>query len=634
MDQEFHFDFPDPDGEYLCGFRGSFSDQGVDNSDEPDVIPLTVSGTIDTDLTKITASEMMAWGLSNLWKEGREGGYVVRHSRQPVRDFGYPSNSASVQLVERESSSNCPNFWEKAYPCLYPYGCGGMELVARDAKVDLSDHVRWALQYHDRRFRHHETFFFVAFGITQRRQALGAARIQMGRKNFEKDAHILSTISLEKLEQARREEESHLPISDPAVRLLYQHVHATVGRVVGSDQSRFKLRSQIWSTSIYMGPPTLWITINPSDLHDPIAQVFAGENINLDKFLATAGPDREKRAQNIAKDPYAAAKFFHFMIHAILETLFQIKVVVHQVQSTMGILGRVAAYFSTVESQGRATLHLHLLLYLMHAPSPDEMLELLKTEAFRERIVAYIRANLRAYLPGLESAESIKTIPRQKDIAYNRPPDPDAANYDDRISSLELILARTEQVHTCKIGRCLIFDKHGQLKCKRRAPFRCAPEDFVTESGDWGPKRLYEFVNGWIPGILVNVRCNNDGKLLTNGGDTRNITFYTTVYAAKKQGKHHNLSAIMADGFTYHLEHPKPEYTDSLRDQQRLLLFRLVHAINREQELGAPMVISYLMGWGDVYCSHTYSPIFWSSFVGVLLKKFPQLHEIMYVISY
>jgi hypothetical protein len=44
--------------------------------DGPDVIPLQVSGTIDTDLSNITANEMMMWGLANLWKEG-EGGYAI-----------------------------------------------------------------------------------------------------------------------------------------------------------------------------------------------------------------------------------------------------------------------------------------------------------------------------------------------------------------------------------------------------------------------------------------------------------------------------------------------------------------------------------------------------------------------------
>ena len=53
----------------------------------------------------------------------------------------------------------------------------------------------------------------------------------------------------------------------------------------GSNQSRVQLQSQIWSTCIMKNPPSLWITINPSDLHDPIAQIFAGEDINLDALF-------------------------------------------------------------------------------------------------------------------------------------------------------------------------------------------------------------------------------------------------------------------------------------------------------------------------------------------------------------
>jgi hypothetical protein len=56
----------------------------------PDVIPLQVSGSIDCDMSNVTASELMRWGLANMWKDGREGGYAVRHGRQPVSDFPPP----------------------------------------------------------------------------------------------------------------------------------------------------------------------------------------------------------------------------------------------------------------------------------------------------------------------------------------------------------------------------------------------------------------------------------------------------------------------------------------------------------------------------------------------------------------
>ena len=230
----------------------------------------------------------MVWGLSNLWKEGQEGGYLVRHSRRPANDFGQPRRGEQLPV-----DTECPNFFEKAYPCLFPHGLGGLE-ADRPIEVDFRDHVKWALNYHDRRFGKHETFPFVAFGIAQRRQALYSARLQMRRATFETDARLLSTITLEKLNKAREEEEKNLPISDPAVRLLRKHIHATGGRVMASDQARYQLRSQIWSTSIYLNPPSLWITINPCDLHDPIAQVFCGEEIDLDSFIATAGPSKEQ----------------------------------------------------------------------------------------------------------------------------------------------------------------------------------------------------------------------------------------------------------------------------------------------------------------------------------------------------
>jgi len=61
-----------------------------------------------------------------------------------------------------------------------------------------------------------------------------------------------------------------------------------------------------------------------NDLHDPIAQVFAGEDIDLDVFEATAGPDKYQWVKNVAEDPCAAAEFFHFSVQAMLEYLFQV----------------------------------------------------------------------------------------------------------------------------------------------------------------------------------------------------------------------------------------------------------------------------------------------------------------------
>lgn len=76
-------------------------------------------------------------------------------------------------------------------------------------------------------------------------------------KTFESDAHLLFTITLEKLEQAHHEEENKLPIFDLEVCLLWKYIHATGSYAMASDHACYQLQSQIWSTSIYLNPLSL-----------------------------------------------------------------------------------------------------------------------------------------------------------------------------------------------------------------------------------------------------------------------------------------------------------------------------------------------------------------------------------------
>ena len=117
-------------------------------------------------------------------------------------------------------------------------------------------------------------------------------------------------------------------------------------------------------------PSSLWLTINPCKLHDLMAQLFAGQDIDLDRFVATAGPYKEDRAINIANDPYASALFFKTIITLVLETLFGVRASDRKITREKGVLGFVIA---SVESQNRGSLHAHMLLWLVDAPTNDEM---------------------------------------------------------------------------------------------------------------------------------------------------------------------------------------------------------------------------------------------------------------------
>lgn len=271
---------------------------------------------------------------------------------------------------------------------------------------------------------------------------------------------------------------------------MRHHLFATSSHVLASGKMRASYRSQIWGTCLWLRPPSLWITINPMDYEDPIAQIFAGEDIDMDCFMNMMGPDANKRARNMANDPFASAVFFHFIIQTTLETLFGIRVLKRHVESHMGVLGLVNGYFGVVEAQGRGSLHVHFLMWLKNAPNAEEMLELLRQSDFRDNIATYIDHNIRTHLEGFDE-EYVKRTDREQHISFSRPPNPHDVNWHEQIVSAERKLARAHQVHVCKTSTCLRRDREGQLTCKRRAPWPLVERTVVHESGILDLRRSY-----------------------------------------------------------------------------------------------------------------------------------------------
>ncbi|KAF8132270.1 hypothetical protein EV363DRAFT_1397930 [Boletus edulis] len=448
--------------------------------------------------------------------EGKESGYIVRHGSKPISEFG------KGRVNEADPKHNP---LAAAYPLL---------------------------------FRKHHTFPFVCFAITQKRDAMVSACIQMKRKDFNNEALAIRSLTVADLKQAEKEEAANLPVTNPCVHMLRKHVLAASGRVKGSDSHCATYRGEVWGTSLILRGPSLWVTINPCDLHDPVVQVFAGEEIDMDHFEQSLGPN-------------------------------------NRVESRTGILGHLSGYYGVVEAQGRGTLHVHMLLWLEGAPNAEEMHSLLQDERFRNGIKAFIEQNIQAHVEGLDE-ETIKHMPREAQIAYSRPPNPDNEDWDDKFKDRLQRVVRSQQLHTCTRNTCLRYDKHGQLTCKHRAPWELSDEVQLDCEGQYKPLRKNRFMNNFCPAISFALSCNNDIKLLLNGSDTKDCMWYCTTYQSKKQGKSFNLSALMAKSLL-------------------------------EMEFSAPQVISYLMHWGDKICSHRYVPLYWSSLQVCLQANFPELQK-------
>ena len=80
------------------------------------------------------------------------------------------------------------------------------------------------------------------------------------------------------------------------------------------------------------------------------------------------------------------------------------------------------------------------------------------------------------------------------------------------------------------------------------------------------------------------------------------------------------MSALLGSALTYHQQHlPQQE---SVREQNRLLIYRCFNTLNQQAELSGPQVMSYLMNWGDTFTSHQYISVYWSQLSHVLKQTY------------
>ena len=295
--------------------------------------------------------------------EQEEFVYMIPRSKQPANDFSNPELLPDL------------------YPTLFPYGCGVPEDSSRPTKVSLNQHIRYLLALEDRRFEKNHSFMFVLFNMIQRRQACLNASLMASRPYFRDIAPNLETITTHEIETALmvfiKQPLSSLP--NTRINMLLQQIKTVGGHVMGSAYSRAVLRTQIHALVFNQGLPSIFMTINPADIHSRIALYFAGIDLDLDKILPQTIPSMYERAQIIAAHPVSTARFFHVLISNILKCMVE-----------KGVLGPTKAYFGTVENQGRGSLHLHILIWLDHELTPSQLKESIKDESFRKGLLDYL----------------------------------------------------------------------------------------------------------------------------------------------------------------------------------------------------------------------------------------------------
>ena len=105
--------------------------------------------------------------------------------------------------------------------------------------------------------------------------------------------------------------------------------------------------------------PALFITVSPGDSNSPVVCFIAGSEIDLDCIFDQMLPDKEERSRISSEDPVASAKYYNLVIENLLNKLLAYN------HPEGGVLGHVSGYYGTTEEQGRSSLHLHMMVWMM-----------------------------------------------------------------------------------------------------------------------------------------------------------------------------------------------------------------------------------------------------------------------------
>jgi len=283
-------------------------------------------------------------------------------------------------------------------------------------------------------------------------------------------------------------------------------------------------------------------------------------------------------------------------------------------ENNLGVLGRVSGY-GTVETQGRGSLHLHILVWIHGSKNVTEVLEKLQDgSSFSDDLLKYLSAIIKEEFPDGTPPER-GTETSEKPLCSMRPIDVHDPDFNTKFTTEVARLVSQCNVHhhtdTCY--------KYGSSSC--RFDFKRPAVDIAKiEDGVIFLRRRTG--NGWVNNyndiMTVALRCNTDIKFVCNGKDGTALSFYITDYITKKSLTTHNaipliIAAAQDVERGIHKCKPNPLYTTHMQNSRDLVV-KCLNKLTTHSERSGPEVATLLMDKPLHYTSHKYKKVLTAPF--------------------
>jgi hypothetical protein len=541
-----------------------------------------------------------------------------------------------------QSIYNNPLLYPQMFPWLFPYGVGGIGNAFHKGDISSLTHKGHLLMYHDKRFQRDPHFPLIAFNHEQIKAGTTGGYLLTKKQSFPIVADRLLNLDLDVLSDiAKRlsDGERVKPVSD-AEKACFQVINDLdhIGHhVEGSITNKRYMRNEIWSLISYKGAPSWFITFSPADVKHPICLYFADTKEQFSPDLRA--PDECYRL--IANNPVAGARFFNFMVEAFIEHVLGVK------QPHRGLYGDTSAYYGTVEQQGRLTLHLHLLLWIRGALTPQEIRDKIMdpTSDFQKKIVEYlesvhqgefIKGSLEDIRTGIDDAESTTGYQPPTHILPECPPPKCQQNqctgcflclcfgvWWHKFKCTADDLLWRSNIHECG-ARCY---SDGRDSCKSRFPRDLYEETEVDpDTGALNMKHGEAHLNTFTPLLTYLLRCNSDVTSLLSGTAVKAVVAYVTEYVTKPGLKTHSVFDTIRTVFDRNSE--LIGGGQKRQEKARRVLTQIVNALTAKIEIGGPMAAMYLLKHPDHYTNQQFKIFYWKSYVREVRSAWSEVPQV------
>ncbi|OKP09981.1 hypothetical protein PENSUB_4603 [Penicillium subrubescens] len=159
---------------------------------------------------------------------------------------------------------------------------------------------------------------YLLYDVIQLRKSSLGNTFLIKQQNWQSALDDIASLTVTQLQNAAKTIESGQKIKDPVIRRLLRNIETVGIQVPGSFAQKLRMRSEIRGLIARYGIPAFWITINPSDLRNPLVLILAGVEYSRDNLAAANTAIRKAAATS---NPVAVAEFFYQVCKAILDSL-------------------------------------------------------------------------------------------------------------------------------------------------------------------------------------------------------------------------------------------------------------------------------------------------------------------------